>query len=200
MTVKPSGTGAERSAEPVSSATEPHPARVDDLWEDFLSRENLARALRRVEVNRGAPGPDGMMVEQLRSHLKTAWPELRKALDAGTYRPSPVRRVTIPKPGGGERELGVPTVLDRFFQQALAQVLSPIFEPSFSDRSFGFRPGRSAHQAVLAAKRAIEAGQTWVVDVDLDRFFDRVQHDALMIDGCSSSSAAISMPGSWSRG
>lgn len=151
-----------------------------DLWESFLARENLARALRRVERNGGAPGPDGMTVEALRPHLKAAWSDIRQRLDAGTYRPAPVRRVTIPKPGGGERELGVPTVLDRFLQQALSQVLSPVFEPGFSDRSYGFRPGRSAHQAVNAARRAIEGGQTWVVDVDLDRFFDRVGHDALM--------------------
>lgn len=179
-TVRPSGPPAERSVGPASLATTPHPVRVDDLWERLLSRDNLARALRRVETNRGAPGPDGMTVEALRPHLKVAWPDLRGQLDAGTYRPSPVRRVMIPKPGGGERELGVPTVTDRFLQQALSQVLSPIFEPTFSDRSFGFRPGRSAHQAVLAARAAIEAGQAWVVDVDLDRFFDRVSHDALM--------------------
>lgn len=172
--------GAERSADPASSATIPHPVRAMDLWEDFLSRENLARALRRVEQNRGAPGPDGMTTGELRPFIKAHWPETRASLDAGTYRPAPVRRVTIPKPGGGERELGVPTVLDRFLQQALHQVLSPIFEPSFSDHSFGFRPGRSAHQAVNAARRAIEAGEAWVVDVDLDRFFDRVGHDALM--------------------
>ena len=178
--VKPPRPGAERSADPASPETSPHPARAEDLWESFLSWENLARALRRVEANRGAPGPDGMTVDQLRPHLNAAWPEIREKLDAGTYRPSPVRRVMIPKPGGGERELGVPTVLDRVLQQALSQVLSPIFEPSFSDRSFGFRPGRSAHQAVEAARRAIEAGETWVVDVDLDRFFDRVSHDALM--------------------
>ena len=178
--MKPSGTGAERSAEPVSPATEPHPARADGLWEVLLSADNLARALRRVEVNRGAPGPDGMSTAELRPYLKAAWPELRASLDAGTYRPSPARRVTIPKPGGGERELGVPTVLDRFLQQALSQVLAPVFEPMFSDRSFGFRPGRSAHQAVETARREIESGRTWVVDVDLDRFFDRVQHDALM--------------------
>ena len=121
-----------------------------------------------------------MTIEALRPHLRAAWPDIRRSLDEGTYRPSPVRRVTIPKPGGGDRELGVPTVLDRFLQQALSQVLTPVFEPSFSDQSFGFRPGRSAHQAVEAARRAIEAGETWVVDVDLDRFFDRVQHDALM--------------------
>jgi len=179
-TVKPSGPPAEHSAGPASPATTPHPARVDDPWESFLSRDNLSRALRRVETNRGAPGPDGMMVEALRPHLKVAWSAIRVQLDAGTYRPSPVRRVMIPKPGGGERELGVPTVTDRFLQQALSQVLSPIFEPIFSDRSFGFRPGRSAHQAVEAARAAIETGRTFVVDVDLDRFFDRVNHDALM--------------------
>jgi retron-type reverse transcriptase len=178
--VTPPRLGAECSADPASRVTTPHPARSDDLWKTFLCRDNLVRALRRVEANRGAPGPGGMPVDQLRPHLKAAWPEIRAALDAGTYRPAPVRRVTIPKPGGGERELGVPTVTDRFLQQALSQVLSPIFEPHFSDRSFGFRPGRSAHQAVDAARRAIEAGRTWVVGVDLDRFFDRVQHDALM--------------------
>ena len=179
-TVKPSRPGAERSPIPASSETLPHPVRSEDLWEAFLSRENLVRALRRVERNGGAPGPDGMTTEALRPHLRAAWPAIRRSLDEGTYRPSPVRRVTIPKPGGGTRELGVPTVLDRFLQQALSQVLTPLLEPSFSDRSFGFRPGRSAHQAVEAARRAIEAGSTWVVDVDLDRFFDRVGHDALM--------------------
>ncbi len=178
--MKPSDRPAERSADPASSGTTPHPARAEALWEVFLSADNLARALRRVERNGGAPGPDGMTVADLRPFLKTAWPDVRGRLDDGTYRPSPVRRVTIPKPGGGERELGVPTVLDRLLQQALSQVLGPIFEPSFSDRSFGFRPGRSAHQAVNAARRAIEVGETWVVDVDLDRFFDRVSHDALM--------------------
>jgi RNA-directed DNA polymerase len=178
--VKPPVTGGERSAGPASPEITPHPARAMELWEGFLSRDNLARALRRVERNGGAPGPDGMTTAEVRPWLKLNWPEVRRSLDDGTYRPSPVRRVMIPKPGGGERELGVPTVLDRFLQQALSQVLTPIFEPSFSDHSFGFRPGRSAHQAVNAAKRAIEAGETWVVDVDLDRFFDRVGHDALM--------------------
>ena len=178
--MKPSGAEEERSADPASPEASPHPVRAGDLWEVFLSADNLARALRRVEVNRGAPGPDGMGTTELRPHLKAAWPGLRASLDAGTYRPSPARRVTIPKPGGGERELGVPRVIDRFLQQALSQVLTPVFEPHFSDHSFGFRPGWSAHQAVNAARRAIEAGQAWVVDVDLDRFFDRVQHDALM--------------------
>jgi len=172
--------GAERSTDPASPETTPHPARAEALWEVFLSRDNLARALRRVERNGGAPGPDGMTAVELRPRLKTAWPSIRQSLDAGTYRPSPVRRVMIPKPGGGERELGVPTVTDRFLQQALSQVLSPIFEPTFSERSFGFRPGRGAHQAVTAARAMVESGLTWVVDVDLDRFFDRVNHDALM--------------------
>jgi group II intron reverse transcriptase/maturase len=121
-----------------------------------------------------------MTTDELRPFIKANWPGIRASLDAGTYRPAPVRRVMIPKPGGGERELGVPTVTDRFLQQALSQVLSPIFEPTFSDRSFGFRPGRSAHQAVNAARALVESGLTWVVDVDLDRFFDRVNHDALM--------------------
>ena len=171
---------AERSPIPASPETSPHPARSEDLWEAFLSRDNLVRALRRVERNGGAPGPDGMTTGALRPHLKAVWPDIRRSLDEGTYRPGPVRRVTIPKPAGGTRELGVPMVLDRFLQQALSQVLSPVFETSFSDHSFGFRPGRSAHQAVEAARRAIEDGLAWVVDVDLDRFFDRVQHDALM--------------------
>jgi len=178
--VKPSDAGAERSADPASPEPAAHPARAMDLWEGFLSRENLARAVRRVEQNRGAPGPDGMTTAELRPWLVAHWPAVRAALDAGTYRPAPVRRVTIPKPGGGGRELGVPNVLDRMLQQALCQVLTPVFEPSFSDRSYGFRPGRSAHQAVNAARRAIEAGERYVVDVDLDRFFDRVGHDALM--------------------
>jgi RNA-directed DNA polymerase len=178
--VKPPRPKPERSTDPASPATTPHPARAENLWEGFLSQDNLARALRRVEANGGAPGPDGMTTAALRPFIKAAWPEIRQRLDDGTYRPAPVRRVTILMPGGGERELGVPTVIDRFLQQALSQVLSPVFEPGFSDRSFGFRPGRSAHQAVTAARRAIEDGQTWVVDVDLDRFFDRVSHDALM--------------------
>ena len=116
----------------------------------------------------------------MRPWLNEHWPEVRAALDAGTYRPQPVRRVMIPKPGGGQRMLGVPWVLDRLIQQAIAQVLVPIFDPHFGVRSFGFRPGRSAHQAVERARRLIEDDAAWVVDVDLDRFFDRVQHDALM--------------------
>ena len=150
------------------------------MWERLLSRENLGRALRRVEANRGAPGVDGMTTGQLRPWLREHWAAVREALDAGMYRPSPVRRVVIPKPGGGERLLGVPTCLDRLIQQAIAQVLTPIFDPGFSGSSFGFRPGKSAHQAVRVARRCIQDGLEWVVDIDLDRFFDRVQFDVLM--------------------
>jgi group II intron reverse transcriptase/maturase len=179
--VKPEAPREERSGFPVPGEAEPHPAvETGDLWEKFLSRENLTAALRRVEQNAGAPGVDGMQATELRSWLSDHWPEVREALDAGTYRPQPVRRVTIPKPSGGERELGVPTALDRVIQQALSQVLTPVFDPGFSERSFGFRPGRSAHQAVKRAQRDIAEGYEQAVDLDLDRFFDRVQHDALM--------------------
>ena len=150
------------------------------MREQMLSPENLGRALRRVRANRGAPGVDGMTTEELVPWLREHWAQVRQALDAGTYRPSPVRRVVIPKPGGGERLLGVPTCLDRLIQQAIAQVLTPIFDPGFSGSSFGFRPGRSAHQAVRVARRCIQDGLEWVVDIDLDRFFDRVQFDVLM--------------------
>jgi len=146
----------------------------------MLSPENLMAALNRVEANRGAPGADGMTTEALRPWLREHWVQVRSELDSGVFRPQPVRRVAIPKPGGGERMLGVPRVLDRFLQQAIAQVLVPVFDPGFSGSSFGFRPGRNAHQAVRVARRAIEDGCRWVVDLDLDRFFDRVQHDALM--------------------
>jgi RNA-directed DNA polymerase len=178
--VKPEAPREERSGFPAPGTAEPHPAAAKDLWEQFLSRENLAAALRRVEQNAGAPGVDGMKTTELRSWLSDHWPEVRAMLDTGTYRPQPVRRVTIPKPSGGERELGVPTALDRLIQQALSQVLTPVFDHGFSERSFGFRPGRSAHQAVKRAQRDIAEGHEWAVDLDLDRFFDRVQHDALM--------------------
>jgi RNA-directed DNA polymerase len=177
--VKPEGSGRERSGSPAPDETAPHPAQAR-LWEEFLSRDNLARALRRVERNAGAAGIDGMRTDELRPWLHEHWPKLRARLEAGTYRPQPVRRVAIPKPSGGERSLGVPTALDRLIQQALLQVLTPVFDPHFSEHSFGFRPGRSAHQAVERARQSIADGAAWVVDVDLDAFFDRVQHDALM--------------------
>jgi RNA-directed DNA polymerase len=173
-------TAAERSGRPGRPEEAVIPDLEVSLWERMLSPENLGRALRRVRANRGAPGVDGMTTEELVPWLHEHWAQVRKALDAGTYQPSPVRRVVIPKPGGGERLLGVPTCLDRLIQQAIAQVLVPIFDPLFSGSSFGFRPGRSAHQAVRAARRCIQDGLEWVVDIDLDRFFDRVQFDVLM--------------------
>jgi group II intron reverse transcriptase/maturase len=177
--VKPEAPRGERSGFPAPGETAPHPAGAA-LWEVLLSRENLALALRRVEQNAGAAGIDGMRADELRPWLKRHWPEVRATLDVGTFRPQAVRRVTIPKPAGGERELGVPTVLDRMVQQALAQVMTPLFDPHFSERSFGFRPGRSAHQAVERARADVACGFEWAVELDLDRFFDRVNHDALM--------------------
>jgi group II intron reverse transcriptase/maturase len=150
------------------------------VWEQVFERENLFAALKRVESNGGAPGIDGMTVQELRPWLKEHWLEVRAALDAGTYQPSLVRRVEIAKPGGGVRLLGIPTVLDRLIQQAIAQVMGPLFEPTFSPHSYGFRPGRRAHDAVKAAQGYIREGYTWVVDIDLEKFFDRVNHDKLM--------------------
>ena len=146
----------------------------------MLERGNLAKALQRVEENRGAAGVDGMTVADLRPYLREHWPAMRERLLEGTYAPSPVKRVEIPKPDGGTRHLGIPTVLDRLIQQALLQVLTPLFDPTFSEGSYGFRPGRRAHDAVRAARAHIEGGYTWVVDLDLERFFDRVHHDRLL--------------------
>lgn len=150
------------------------------LLEQILSRENMFAALRRVRANRGSCGVDGMTTDELPTYLKIAWPFIRQELLAGEYEPKPVRRVEIPKPDGGKRMLGIPTVLDRLIQQAIAQILSPIFEEGFSDHSYGFRPKRSAHDAVDAAQAYMQAGDTWVVDMDLEKFFDRVNHDILM--------------------
>jgi RNA-directed DNA polymerase len=148
--------------------------------EEIVERENLKEALRRVKANKGAPGVDGMTVNQLGDHLRQHWPTIREQLLSGTYRPEPVKRVEIPKPDGGVRKLGIPTVLDRFIQQAVMQVLQRRWDPEFSDHSYGFRPRRSAHQAVAQAQRYIAAGYGWVVDLDLEKFFDRVNHDKLM--------------------
>jgi len=145
-----------------------------------LTRENLQRAFKRVRANRGAAGVDGLDIDQTARQLVTTWPTLREQRVSGTYRPSPVRRVTIPKPEGGERELGIPTVTDRLIQQALLQVLQPILDPTFSEHSHGFRPGRGAHDAVLAAQSYVRSGRRVVVDVDLEKFFDRVNHDILI--------------------
>jgi RNA-directed DNA polymerase len=177
--VKPEDARPERSGSPAADDTSAHPAEAS-LWEQFLARGNLAEALRRVERNAGAAGPDGMSTKELRSWLDRHWPALRSALDAGTYRPQPVRRVMIPKPSGGQRMLGVPAAVDRLICQALLQVLTPVFDPYFHPHSFGFRPGRSAHHAVERARQFIADDAVWCVDFDLDSFFDRVQHDALM--------------------
>ena len=150
------------------------------LWEQIFQRRNLFAALARVEANGGAPGVDGLTVEALRPYLKAHWLEIRAALDAERYRPQPVRRVEIPKPDGGVRLLGIPTVVDRLVQQAIAQVLTPLFDPQFSEHSYGFRPKRSAQQAIEAAQAYLGEGYDWVVDIDLEKFFDRVNHDALM--------------------
>lgn len=148
--------------------------------ERVLRRENMFAAMKRVRANGGAPGVDGKTVEELPALVCERWPRIRAELLDGEYMPAPVRRVKIPKPGGGVRELGIPTVLDRLIQQALLQEMGPVIDPTFSESSFGFRPGRGCHDAVRAAAGHIEAGHRWVVDVDLERFFDRVNHDVLM--------------------
>ncbi len=156
------------------------PVEGTDLMERVLESENLRRALRQVRHNRGAPGIDGMTVDGLVAHLKANWPAIRSSLVEGTYKPQPVRRVVIPKAGGGTRNLGVPVVLDRFVEQALLQVLQAEWDPTFSEWSYGFRPGRSALQAVAQVQTYIRKGYAWVVDLDLEKFFDRVNHDVLL--------------------
>ena len=148
--------------------------------EEVLRRENLMAAYKRVVSNGGAGGVDGRSVDDLAEQIRADWPRIREQLLSRSYEPSPVRKVEIPKPGGGKRTLGIPTVMDRMIQQALHQALTPLFDPTFSQDSYGFRPGRSTHQAVLRAKEHVEAGYRWVVDLDLEKFFDRVQHDVLM--------------------
>lgn len=155
-------------------------AGTGGLLEAALTRENLHRAWRRVKANKGAAGVDGLGIEQTVEMLRTRWPDIRQALLAGTYRPQPVRRVMIPKPDGSQRELGIPTVLDRLIQQALLQVLQPLIDKSFSEHSHGFRPGRRATDAVKAARAYVQSGKRVVVDVDLAKFFDRVNHDILI--------------------
>ncbi|WP_421073421.1 group II intron reverse transcriptase/maturase (plasmid) [Paraburkholderia sp. A1BS-2L] len=171
-----------RGAEPMAANPESEsPSACDRLMEEICERENLKQALRRVKANKGAPGVDGMTVQALPAYLREHWPAIRVTLLNGTYRPQPVRRVEIPKPdGGGVRKLGIPSALDRLVQQAVLQVLQRQWDPTFSDSSYGFRPGRSAHQAVERAQGYIQAGYRWVVDLDLEKFFDRVNHDILM--------------------
>ncbi len=151
-----------------------------DLMEMVVRRPNLQNALKRVRSNKGSPGIDGMTVDELSAHLQEHWEEIREQLLSGTYRPQKVKRQLIPKSGGGMRELGIPTVLDRFIQQAMLQVLQSELDGGFSRHSYGFRPGKSAHQAVCTAQKYIQEGYRWVVDVDLEKFFDRVNHDVLM--------------------
>ena len=150
------------------------------LLEAALTRENLQAAWKRVKANKGAAGVDGLDIEQTARAMRASWPQTRQALLAGTYRPQPVRKVMIPKPDGSQRELGIPTVLDRLIQQALLQVLQPLIDPTFSEHSHGFRPGRRAHDAVKAARAYVQSGKRVVVDVDLAKFYDRVNHDILI--------------------
>lgn len=163
-----------------ASVPESPAALVGPMMERIVARDNLKKALAQVRRNKGAPGVDGMTVDDLAAHLKDHWPEIRVQLLNGTYQPQPVRRVDIPKASGGTRGLGIPSVLDRFLQQAVMQVLQEDWDPTFSPSSYGFRPGRSAHQAVAAAQQFIADGCHTVVDLDLEKFFDRVNHDILM--------------------
>jgi len=156
------------------------PAKDEQLMEEVCERENCLQAFKRVKSNKGSPGIDGMTVDDLSAYLKEHWPAIRAQLLSGTYNPQPVKRVEIPKPDGGVRQLGIPTVLDRVVQQAVMQVLQGRWDAAFSEHSHGFRPGRSAHQAVAKAQKYIAAGHRWVVDLDLEKFFDRVNHDKLM--------------------
>ena len=171
---------AKRSVEAPTATHGTEGSGASGLMERVCERANLLAALKRVRKNKGSAGTDGMTVEELAEHLKTHWPALREQLLMGTYQPSPVRKQAIPKNGGGTRELGIPTVVDRFIQQAILQVLGPQFDPTFSQYSYGFRPGRSAHDAVVQAQRYVNEGRRIVVDVDLEKFFDRVNHDVLM--------------------
>lgn len=153
---------------------------AQSLMEAVVDPKNMREALKRVRSNKGSAGVDGMTVDDLANHLKEHWPEIREELLCGRYEPQSVRRVEIPKPDGGLRQLGIPTVVDRLIQQAVLQVLQPLYDPTFSESSYGFRPGRSAHQALLAAREYVASGKRWVVDLDLEKFFDRVNHDILM--------------------
>ena len=171
---------AERCDEAGPTAPEPERSGDDGWMVQVVERSNLARALKRVQRNQGSAGIDGMTVGELGPYLRDHWSGIREALLAGTYQPSAVRHHEIEKSGGGKRTLGIPTVLDRFIQQAVLQVLQPRFDPTFSESSYGFRPGRRAHDAVCQAQRYVQQGRRWVVDVDLEQYFDRVHHDVLM--------------------
>ncbi|MFQ5741876.1 MAG: reverse transcriptase domain-containing protein, partial [Acidobacteriota bacterium] len=174
-------TNGDQGAEPLVVKPAPEsPAAAEYLMEEVCERENLERAWKQVRRNKGSPGVDGMTIDDARDYLREHWPSIRSQLLDGTYQPQPVKRVEIPKPEGGVRKLGVPCVVDRLIQQALLQVLQPRWDPTFSEHSYGFRPGRSAHQAVAQAQRYVAEGYGVVVDLDLEKFFDRVNHDSLM--------------------
>jgi RNA-directed DNA polymerase len=172
--------GREETESSMAASGTDSPARTNRLMEEVCEQENLKEALRRVKANKGSAGVDGMTVGEITDYLKQHWPAIREQLLSGTYEPKPVRRVEIPKPDGGVRKLGIPTVLDRFVQQAVMQVLQHKWDRTFSDHSYGFRPGRSAHQAVAQAQQYIAEGYRWCVDLDLEKFFDRVSHDKLI--------------------
>ena len=170
-----------RGVEALAAKRDPEPAALEAyLMEEICQPENLKNAWKRVRRNKGGPGVDGMTIEQAGVYLREHWPTLRTQLLEGTYEPQPVKREEILKPGGGIRKLGVPCVIDRLIQQAVLQVLQPSWDRSFSEHSYGFRPGRSAHQAVAQAQRYVVEGHDWVVDIDLEQFFDRVNQDRLM--------------------
>ena len=171
---------AQRSGEAGPTARGSERSGAGDLMSQVVERSNLARAFKRVQQNKGSAGSDGMTVAELLPYLREHWPAIREALLAGTYQPSVVRQHQIPKVGGGMRTLGIPTVLERFIQQAVLQVLQPRVDATFSESSYGFRPGRRAHDAVCQAQRYVQSGRRWVVDIDLEKFFDRVNHDVLM--------------------
>ena len=172
--------GYGRGASTASAAKTENVHQTENLIEAVVERQNMIDALHRVKSNKGQGGIDGMSVQQLDEYLKTHWGEIKEQLLDGSYQPQAVLGIQIPKPNGGVRQLGIPTVVDRLIQQAIQQVLTPIFDPGFSESSYGFRPGRSAHQAVLSAREFVRSGKRWVVDMDLEKFFDRVNHDILM--------------------
>ena len=174
------GTAATRAEADLAARTRTKAGAMPNLMETVVERGNMRLAYQRVIENKGAAGVDGIATTELKEHLKQHWPTIKARMLAGDYMPMPVRRVDIAKPQGGVRTLGIPTVVDRLIQQALNQVMQAIFEPTFSEGSYGFRPGRNAHQAVQAAKKYVAEGKRWVVDMDLEKFFDRVNHDLLM--------------------
>jgi len=173
-------TQGEPSRYPAQTKGQSHGEQNNDLMREVLSRQNMLKALRRVEKNKGAPGIDNLTVESLKPYLRQNWLSIREQLLKGDYKPQPVLRAEIPKPNGEKRLLGIPTVIDRLIQQALLPILTDIFDPGFSPFSFGFRPNRRAHDAIRKAKQYLEEGYQWVADLDIEKFFDHINHDLLM--------------------